>query len=176
MCIRDRGRSVSEEELSLVCEKIGLLEYISSLKDGIDTKIGERGVKISGGQKQRITIARSILSDSDIIILDEATSALDNISQKQIINNLKEHFKNKIVIVIAHRLSTIKDVDNIYVLDNGIVVGYGNHQTLLISSNSYRNLYYNEWYYNKRVWLKITPFLLGMTGMPSVCGESPRRA
>lgn len=138
------GRSVSEEELSLVCEKIGLLEYISSLKDGIDTKIGERGVKISGGQKQRITIARSILSDSDIIILDEATSALDNISQKQIINNLKEHFKNKIVIVIAHRLSTIKDVDNIYVLDNGIVVGYGNHQTLLISSNSYRNLYYNE--------------------------------
>ena len=138
------GKKINEEILKTICEKVGLSEYISGLADGIDTKIGERGVKISGGQKQRIAIARTILSDSDIIILDEATSALDNISQKKIINNLKEFFDNKIVIVIAHRLSTIKDVDNIFVLDSGKIIGRGNHQTLLKSSDSYRNLYYNE--------------------------------
>lgn len=138
------GRKINEEILKTICEKVGLSEYISGLADGIDTKIGERGVKISGGQKQKIAIARTILSDSDIIILDEATSALDNISQKKIINNLKEFFDNKIVIVIAHRLSTIKDVDNIFVLDSGKIIGRGNHQTLLKSSDSYRNLYYNE--------------------------------
>ena len=138
------GKKINEEILKTICEKVGLSEYISGLADGIDTKIGERGVKISGGQKQKIAIARTILSDSDIIILDEATSALDNISQKKIINNLKEFFDNKIVIVIAHRLSTIKDVDNIFVLDSGKIIGRGNHQTLLKSSDSYRNLYYNE--------------------------------
>lgn len=138
------GKKINEKILKTICEKVGLSEYISGLADGIDTKIGERGVKISGGQKQRIAIARTILSDSDIVILDEATSALDNISQKKIINNLKEFFDNKIVIVIAHRLSTIKDVDNIFVLDSGKIIGRGNHQTLLKSSDSYRNLYYNE--------------------------------
>nr|WP_330389419.1 ABC transporter ATP-binding protein [Peptostreptococcus sp. D1] len=147
MSIRENiclGKKIDEEILKIICEKVGISEYISGLADGIDTKIGERGIKISGGQKQRIAIARTILSDSDIIILDEATSALDNISQKEIINNLKEFFDNKIVIVIAHRLSTIKDVDNIFVLDSGKIIGKGTHQALLKSSDSYRTLYYNE--------------------------------
>lgn len=137
-------KRIDEKEIYLICEKVGLCEYIYSLKNGINTKIGERGVKISGGQKQRIAIARAMLNDSDIVILDEATSALDNVSQNNILNNLKEYLNNKIVIVIAHRLSTIKEVDNIYVFENGKVVESGNHKTLLKISNRYRSLYYNE--------------------------------
>lgn len=138
------GKRIDSEKLYLICDKVGLREYISKLKDGIDTKIGERGVKISGGQKQRIAIARTIIGDSDIIVLDEATSALDNESQKLIISNLKEYLKDKIVIVIAHRLSTIKDADNIYLLNNGRVVVEGRHEDLLVNSGEYRNLYYSE--------------------------------
>lgn len=122
------GKKISDEHLRLICDKVGLSEYISSLKKGINTKIGERGVKISGGQKQRIAIARTILNDSDIIVLDEATSALDNISQSNIIKNLKGYLNNKIVVIIAHRLSTIRDVDNIYVLNDGKVIDKGNHE------------------------------------------------
>ena len=138
------GKKISDEHLRLICEKVGLSEYISSLKKGINTKIGERGVKISGGQKQRIAIARTILNDSDIIVLDEATSALDNISQSNIIKNLKGYLNNKIVVIIAHRLSTIRDVDNIYVLNDGKVIDKGNHESLLIHSDQYKKLYYNE--------------------------------
>jgi len=128
----------------LICDKVGLSEYISSLKEGINTKIGERGVKISGGQKQRIAIARTILNDSDIIVLDEATSALDNISQSNIIKNLKGYLNNKIVVIIAHKLSTIRDIDNIYVLNDGKVIDKGNHDNLLRHSDQYKKLYYNE--------------------------------
>ena len=102
----------------MICDKVGLSEYISSLKEGISTKIGERGVKISGGQKQRIAIAGTILNDSDIIVLDESTSALDNISQSNIIKNLKGYLNNKIVVIIAHRLSTIKNADEIIVIND----------------------------------------------------------
>ena len=138
------GKKINDEQLQLICDKVGLSEYISSLKEGINTKIGERGVKISGGQKQRIAIARTILNDSDIIVLDEATSALDNISQSNIIKNLKGYLNNKIVVIIAHRLSTIRDVDNIYVLNDGKVIDKGNHKNLLRHSDQYKKLYYNE--------------------------------
>lgn len=138
------GKKISDEHLRLICDKVGLSEYISCLKEGINTKIGERGVKISGGQKQRIAIARTILNDSDIIVLDEATSALDNISQSDIIKNLKGYLNNKIVVIIAHRLSTIRDVDNIYVLNDGKVIDNGNHENLLRHSYQYKKLYYNE--------------------------------
>ena len=138
------GKRIDSEKLNLICDKVGLREYISKLKDGIDTKIGERGLRISGGQKQRIAIARTIISDSEIIVLDEATSALDNESQKFIISNLKEYLKDKVVIVVAHRLSTIKDADNIYFLNNGRVVVEGKHEDLLVNSEEYRKLYYSE--------------------------------
>lgn len=85
-----------------------------------------------------------ILNDSDIIVLDEATSALDNISQSNIIKNLKGYLNNKIVVIIAHRLSTIRDVDNIYVLKDGKVIDKGNHKNLLRHSDQYKKLYYNE--------------------------------
>ncbi len=84
-------------------------DFIENLEDGLYSIVGEKGVKMSGGQKQRIAIARALVGNSDILVFDEPTSSLDNISQKEIMKNMKEVIKNKIVIIIAHRLSTIKD-------------------------------------------------------------------
>lgn len=106
----------------------------------MDEVVGEKGVKISGGQKQRISIARALVSNKKVLILDEATSALDNISQKEILNNLKEYIEDKIVIIIAHRLSTIKSADNIYVLDKGKVIESGNDKELLSEDGLYNRL------------------------------------
>lgn len=106
----------------------------------MDEVVGEKGVKISGGQKQRISIARALVSNKKVLILDEATSALDNISQKEILNNLKEYIQDKIVIIIAHRLSTIKSADNIYVLDKGRVIESENDAELLHKDGLYNKL------------------------------------
>lgn len=137
-------KKITDEKLNSVCDSVGISEFIGSLEDGINTQIGERGIKLSGGQKQKISIARAILNDSDIIIFDEATSALDNISQKNILKNLKPYLENKIVIMIAHRLSTIKNVDHIYVLKNGEVVEQGRHPELMNINGLYRKLYNDD--------------------------------
>lgn len=128
---------ISDEKLKNICELTGLSELIDSLKLGLDTVIGERGVKLSGGQKQRLAIARALLSECPIIIFDEATSALDNISQKSIIRNIKEIVEDRIMIVIAHRLSTIDDADLIYVLEDGKVVEQGNKDELVDLKGKY---------------------------------------
>ena len=110
------------------------------MKDGYETIVGESGVKLSGGQKQRISIARAILKNSSIILLDEATSALDTESEKAVqlaMNNLSE---DKTTVTIAHRLSTIKDVDIIYVIDNGSILEKGSHEELLQKNGMYRKL------------------------------------
>ena len=135
------NKKTTDEELEKICKSVGLEEFINSLEEGINTEIGERGVKISGGQKQRISIARAILNDSSVLIFDEATSALDNISQNNIIENLKDYLKDKIVIMIAHRLSTIIDVDVIYVMKNGEVIEKGKHINLIKKDGYYSSLY-----------------------------------
>lgn len=131
------SKKISDEEIFKICNVVGLMDFIGGLQEGLDTIIGEKGVKISGGQKQRISLARALVNDSDIIVLDEATSALDNITQENILKNMKAYLNDKIVIVIAHRLSTIKDVDNIYVLHKGKVVESGNGEKLEISGGMY---------------------------------------
>lgn len=127
-----------------ICEKVGIYNFIKELPEGFDTKIGEHGVKLSGGQKQRIAIARALISDCKIIIFDEATSALDNISQSNILENIKEIIGSKTVIVIAHRLSTIRDADKIYVLNNGNVVEEGTHSDLVEKEEAYWHLLKEE--------------------------------
>lgn len=127
-----------------VCSLAGLDDFISSLEAGLDTEIGEKGIKISGGQKQRISIARAMLCDSPIIIFDEATSALDNVSQDIIMDSIKKNLEDRIVIVIAHRLSTIKDVDKIFVMSNGKIAESGNHEELISKKGIYYKLYRNE--------------------------------
>jgi subfamily B ATP-binding cassette protein MsbA len=130
----------SDEEIINACIKANCHNFISEMKDGYNTVVGENGVKLSGGQKQRISIARAILKNSSIILLDEATSALDTESEKIVqkaMNNLSE---DKTTVTIAHRLSTIKNSDLIYVIDKGLVVEKGTHEELLNLNGIYRKL------------------------------------
>lgn len=138
------GKKIPDDDILRVCSLAGLDDFISSLEAGLDTEIGEKGIKISGGQKQRISIARAMLCDSPIIIFDEATSALDNVSQDIIMDSIKKNLEDRIVIVIAHRLSTIKDVDKIFVMSNGKIAESGNHEELISKKGIYYKLYRNE--------------------------------
>ena len=117
-------------------------EFVSSLKDGWDTQIGERGMLLSGGQKQRVAIARAFLKDAPIIILDEATSALDNKAEAIVQKAIENLMKDKTVFVIAHRLSTIKNANKIAVINEGELVELGNHDELMqIENGQYKALY-----------------------------------
>lgn len=109
-----------------------------------DTILGEGGVNLSGGQKQRIAIARALLKKSKIILFDEATSALDNITQREIQSSINFISKDYTILIIAHRLSTIKDCNKIMVLQDGKIVGVGNHYELLKNNLYYQKLYENE--------------------------------
>ncbi len=121
----------TKEEVIEAAKKAGADEFISTLNDGYDTYVGERGVKLSGGQKQRISIARVFLKNPPIIILDEATSALDNESEFEVAKSLNELSKGRTTITIAHRLSTIRNADRIMVLTENGIVEQGSHQELL---------------------------------------------
>ena len=116
-------------------------EFIEKLPKKYDTLIGENGIRLSGGEKQRLSIARAILKKSPIILLDEATSSLDAETESKIQKAITYLTKGRTTIVIAHRLSTILNSDKIYVINNGQVIGEGNHQELLTSSAEYKNFY-----------------------------------
>ena len=116
-------------------------EFTDRFEDGLDTLIGERGVKLSGGQRQRIAIARAILADPKIIILDEATSSLDTESEALIQKSFGELTKNRTTIVIAHRLSTIRKADQILVIENGRICERGNHDDLISKKGRYFDLF-----------------------------------
>ncbi len=136
--------NITLNEIKKYCKMAYLDDYIESLPNKYDTKLGEGGVNLSGGQKQRLSIARALAKESKVILFDEATSALDNESQgyiKKVIDNL---VKNHTVIIIAHRLSTIVDSDIIYIVDNGKIQDHGTHKELLKNSIVYKKLYENE--------------------------------
>ena len=116
-------------------------EFISQLPDGYETQVGERGIKLSGGQKQRIAIARAVLANPRILILDEATSSVDAESEFLIHQALERLMRGRTTFIVAHRLSTIKNADRIMVLEEGRVVAQGDHQTLLVTSPIYAQLY-----------------------------------
>ena len=119
-------------------------QFISSLPQGYDTPVGERGVKLSGGQRQRIAIARAMLKDAPILVLDEATSALDSESEVLIQDALWKLMEGRTAIVIAHRLSTIQKMDRIIVLDNGNIVEQGSHAELLKRNGRYAKLWAHQ--------------------------------
>jgi len=131
----------SEEALRKAVEGGYVNEFTDRFEDGLDTLIGERGVKLSGGQRQRISIARAILADPKIIILDEATSNLDTESEALIQRSLTGLVKDRTTIVIAHRLSTIQKADQILVIENGRIAERGNHDELIESKGRYFDLY-----------------------------------
>ena len=125
----------SHEDVIAAAKKSNSFEFINSFPDGFETIVGERGIKLSGGQKQRVAIARAILRDPTILILDEATSALDAESEKVVQDALKTLMEGRTSIIIAHRLSTIRDVNCIYVLEDGKIVEQGTHDELAAKTN-----------------------------------------
>lgn len=134
----------TDEDIFNACKSAYIHDYISSLPNGYNTKVGENGVTLSGGQKQRLAIARALLKSTSIILFDEATSALDNESQHYIKKAINDLSKDRTIIIIAHRLSTIIDCDNILVLENSKIVGSGSHEFLIKNNNIYKRLYEAE--------------------------------
>ncbi|MEJ6505409.1 MAG: ABC transporter ATP-binding protein [Crocinitomicaceae bacterium] len=131
----------TEQELQQAVKGAYVDEFTDRFEDGLDTIIGERGVKLSGGQRQRISISRAILANPKIIILDEATSNLDTESESYIQKSLNELMKNRTTFVIAHRLSTIRQADQILVIEEGKIAEQGTHDTLLKTKGRYHELH-----------------------------------
>ncbi len=131
----------SDEEINNIAKLCGILNFTNSLELGLDTEIGERGIRISGGQKQRIAIARALLYNPEILLLDEATSALDTQSEEQILLNVQNFLSGKTIISVAHRISSIEKADEILVINQGALVSQGSHTQLLHNSKIYNVLY-----------------------------------
>ena len=134
-------KKINDEQILKVLKLVCLDRFYERLENGLDTELGEKGIRISGGERQRVALARLFFDDSKMIILDEATSAMDNITEKMIMKNVIGQLKNKTLIIIAHRLETIKDVDTIYVLSNGAIKEHGKYEKLLTKNGYFTKLY-----------------------------------
>jgi len=132
----------SQDEIVAAAQKSYAHDFITSLPQGYDTLVGERGVKLSGGERQRVAIARAILADAPILIMDEATSSLDSISEHYIQKALETLMRGRTTITIAHRLSTIQQADRILVFEQGRIIEQGSHETLMANPDSpYKKLF-----------------------------------
>lgn len=136
--------AATDEDITRVAKLAHAYDFIKDLPEGLDTVVGERGVKLSGGQRQRIAIARAILKNAPILILDEATSALDSESEAMIQKSLGTLMANRTSLVIAHRLSTISKLDRIIVLDQGRVIEDGTHKELIAENGLYAKLWNHQ--------------------------------
>lgn len=131
-------KKVSQDQVIEIMKLISMYDYVKSLKNGLNTNIGDRGVTLSGGEKQRIALARALLSDAKIVILDEPTSSLDALTESEIQAVLDNFIKKKTVIIIAHRLTTIKRVDNVFLMEDGKIIESGTVQSLLRKNTRFR--------------------------------------
>ncbi|WP_199637799.1 ABC transporter ATP-binding protein/permease [Serratia sp. PAMC26656] len=135
----------SKEEIERAAKLAHIHEFIASLPDGYETRVGERGLKLSGGEKQRVAIARTILKNPAILVFDEATSALDTQTEREIQAHLREVSRDHTTLVIAHRLSTVVDADEIIVLEAGEIVERGRHEDLLQRNGRYAAMWQNQY-------------------------------
>jgi ABC-type multidrug transport system fused ATPase/permease subunit len=139
------GTDTSDEKLQQSVEDASLTEFVAKLKDhGLETMIGEGGIKVSGGERQRIGIARALIKNPKILIFDEATSALDSINEKLIHDAINRSAQGRTTIIIAHRLSTVMDADIIFVVAKGKIVAHGTHKELEQNSEDYKELIKNQ--------------------------------
>lgn len=136
----------TEAEVIAAAKAAHAWEFIQHLPGGLQSEIGDRGVRLSGGQRQRLAIARAILKDAPILLLDEATSALDTESEQHVQAALDELMRNRTSIVIAHRLSTIENADRILVMEQGQIIESGSHQDLLAAEGHYAKLYHKQFH------------------------------
>ena len=142
--IRYGNPKATDDEISQVIKLAHLEAFIEKLPDGLETTVGERGLKLSGGEKQRVAIARALLKGASIMIFDEATSSLDSASEKAILSALRDAAKGHTSLVIAHRLSTIVDADEILVVNEGAIVEQGTHDDLLAKDGEYASLWQTQ--------------------------------
>jgi ABC-type multidrug transport system fused ATPase/permease subunit len=134
-------QGADEERIIAALREANALDFVLELPDGLDTHVGERGVRLSEGQKQRVAIARALLRDPQVLILDEPTSALDARSEHALQRALEKLMRGRTTFVVAHRLATIRRADRILVLDEGRVVEAGTHAELLARGGLFRELY-----------------------------------
>jgi ATP-binding cassette subfamily C protein CydCD len=132
--------SATPADVAAAVERASLAEFVASLPDGLETRVGERGAQLSGGQRQRVAIARAFLKDAPVLILDEATSHLDAVNERAVRGALDDLSRDRTTVVIAHRLSTVRDADQIVVLDDGHVAEIGTHSVLLERGRLYARL------------------------------------
>ncbi|KAF0138169.1 MAG: ATP-binding cassette subfamily B bacterial, partial [Rhodospirillaceae bacterium] len=136
--------TATRTEIEQAARMAELHDFIMSLPEGYDTRVGERGLKLSGGEKQRVAIARTLLKQPVILIFDEATSALDSRTEQEIQKSLRQVSINRTTLVIAHRLSTVIDADEILVLDGGVVAERGPHNALLARKGLYAEMWQRQ--------------------------------
>jgi ATP-binding cassette subfamily B protein len=134
----------SDAEVHRAAQAAHVTEFAEALPDGLDTMVGERGIKLSGGQRQRVAIARAILRDAPILLLDEATSALDSESEILVQQALWQLMNGRTALVVAHRLSTVARMDQLVVLDRGRIVEQGTHTELLQMQGTYAKLWHHQ--------------------------------
>ena len=134
----------TDTEIIDAIQKASLKDFIDTLPNGIDTKVGESGIKLSGGQKQRLAIARALLRKSSIIIFDESTSSLDNFAQEEVKKSIDNLKGKSTIVIVAHRLSTIKNVDTIFFLDNGEIIDSGTFEELFERNDKFKAMFLAE--------------------------------
>ncbi|HSP31064.1 MAG TPA: ATP-binding cassette domain-containing protein, partial [Halomonas sp.] len=131
---------IDDEKVRHAATLAHLDEFLAELPDGLETRVGERGVQLSGGQRQRIGIARALYDEAAVLILDEATSALDGITEKLIMEAIHDFSGKKTIIMIAHRLATVRQCNHIYLLSGGRIVDQGDYQSLLKSNRTFQRM------------------------------------
>ena len=133
-------RVVEDEEIYEVLKNVNAYEFVKELEKGLDTDIGDLGMKLSGGQRQRLSIARAIINKPDYLLMDEATANMDSINENEVTSKISKLMKGKTVVVVAHNLNTIVNADNILLLEDGRVLAQGSHRQLYKENEKYRNM------------------------------------
>ena len=140
----DSLQEIDDVDVMEALDRAELKDFVESLPDGLDTFVGDRGIRLSGGQRQRIAIARALYHKPDILILDEATSALDNETEATIMESIESLQGTITMVIVAHRLSTIKDVDKIFFLDEGEIIDEGTFDYLFEHNEKFKTMFLAE--------------------------------